>query len=64
MRTVEALAQMPTPTPSTSDFRFDFTMEAATHNSKLIEAADFDFTHAIQNQTKLTILYGLRAPSN
>jgi hypothetical protein len=34
MRTVEALAQMPTPTPSTSDFRFDFTMEAATHNSK------------------------------
>jgi hypothetical protein len=45
MRTVEALAQMPTPTPSTSDFRFDFTMEAATHNSKLI-----------QNQTKLTIL--------
>jgi hypothetical protein len=51
MRTVEALAQMPTPTPSKSDFQFDFTEEAAIHNSKLI-----DFTKAIQNQTKFTTL--------
>jgi hypothetical protein len=60
MRTVEALAQMPTPIPSKSDFRFDFTMEAAIHNSKLIEAADFD---PISNKTHNTI-YGLRTPSN
>ena len=56
MRTVEALAQMPTPTPSKSDFRFDFTEEAAIHNSKLLEAADFDFTKAIQSQTRFTTL--------
>jgi hypothetical protein len=47
---------MPTPTTVKSDFQFDFTEEAALHNSKLIEAADFDFTKAIQNQTEFTIL--------
>lgn len=54
--TVKEVAESPTPSPLKSDFIFEFSNDAAIHNSRIIEQANFDLETAIAQQQRFTTL--------
>ncbi|KAL7526102.1 hypothetical protein ACHAWF_006679, partial [Thalassiosira exigua] len=62
---VQAIAAQKCPTPSTNEFKFDFSQEAADHNSSILEKYDFDLEKAIKAQPFSTTSMGseLRPPN-
>lgn len=51
------ISQSPAPAPNRSDFRYDFSLEAAEHNSAILAAHNYDLAAAISSQgfTELTM---------
>jgi len=56
--TVESVAKSTAPAPSSSPFQFEFTVEAATHNSNLLEDFGYDLGKFIDQHPGSTISYG------
>ena len=65
MTTVKKLATTPTKTPSKSNFKFEVTLEAAKHNTMILEKFDYDLEKAIQAQGSTNLSMGAELrPSN
>jgi len=56
--TVEKIAHSPVPAPSSSSLKFEFTVDAAVHNSSLLEQAGYDLGKIIDQCPGSTISYG------
>jgi hypothetical protein len=56
MQTVSTIASSPTKSPAPSNFRFDFSLAAAEHNSKILASANFHLGKAIDDHNKFTTL--------
>ena len=54
---VEHVASLDVPTPAASSFRFEFTNEAAEHNSALMAKHDYDLTRVIASQQGTVMSY-------
>jgi hypothetical protein len=54
--TVQVICSSTPPTPTQSDFIFEFTDEAAEHNSDLIQKVGHDLEQAISNHKRFTTL--------
>ena len=55
---MESIANSTVPTPSKSPIEFEFTMDAATHNSNLLEQVGYDLGKFIDQHPGSTISYG------
>ena len=56
--TVELVARALVPVPSKCPVEFEFTMDAVTHNSSLLEEAGYDLGKFIDQHPGSTISYG------
>jgi hypothetical protein len=56
MNTVHDIASTPTQTPTKPSFRFEFSKEAAIHNSEILEKHNFDLEAAIASDNAFTPL--------
>ena len=55
---MESIANAAVPTPLKSPIEFEFTMDAATHNSNLLEQVGYNLGKFINNHPGSTISYG------
>ncbi|EJK63975.1 hypothetical protein THAOC_15339, partial [Thalassiosira oceanica] len=57
-RTVQQVYHASVPIPTASTVKFEYTAEAASHNSALLESVDFDLAKLIESNPGTTISYG------